>query len=60
MSDRLISVKDAKSQLGVGTNAIYDLLNNRELTRIKIGNRTLIAQSEISSFIAKKLTEAAA
>lgn len=60
MQDRLISVKEAKSQLSVGTNAIYNMMNSGELTRIKIGNRTLIAQSEISSFIAKKLGEAAA
>ena len=60
MSDRLISVKDAKSQLGVGTNTIYNLMNSGELRFIKMGRRTLFSQNEIQAFIQRKLEEAAA
>ena len=58
--DRLLSVDEAKAQLSIGTTAFYDLLKNNELRRIKLGRKTVIAQSDIQAFIQKKLEEAAA
>lgn len=60
MSDRLISVKEAKERLGVGTNTVYNLMNANELRFIKMGRRTLISENEIQAFIQRKLEEATA
>ncbi|WP_336986474.1 helix-turn-helix domain-containing protein [Altererythrobacter aquiaggeris] len=60
MPDSLLSVDEAKRQLSVGTTLIYSMMKSGELRRVKLGGKTLIAQSDIQAFIAKKLEEAAA
>ena len=57
--DRLLSVDEAKGQLSIGTTALYDLMKTGELRRIKLGRKTVLAQSDIQAFIQKKLEEAA-
>ena len=57
--DRLLTVDEAKRQLSVGTTLIYSLMKEGQLRRVKLGGKTLIAQSDIQAFIQKKLEEAA-
>ena len=60
MQDRLVPVEEAKKQLSVGTTILYRLMKEGQLRRVKLGGKTLIAQSDIQAFIEKKLEEAAA
>ena len=60
MQDRLVPVEEAKQQLSVGTTILYRLMKEGQLRRVKLGGKTLIAQSDIQAFIQKKLEEATA
>lgn len=57
--DRLMTVEEAKRQLSIGTTLIYAMMKQGQLRRVKLGGKTLIAQSDIQAFIQKKLEEAA-
>lgn len=50
---RLITVKQAISLLGIGRTLFYELLEVGSLKAVKIGRRRLIALSEIESFIGR-------
>ena len=58
MTERFYTVDEAKAQLGIGTTAFYALLKSGEIRRVKIGRRTVIANSNLQTFMAQKLEEA--
>lgn len=58
--DKLLTPDEAKKQLSVGTTILYRLMKEGQLRRVKLGGKTLIAQSDIQAFIEKKLEEATA
>lgn len=59
-NDRLLSIREACTKLGVGKTTLYSLLfTEKRIIAIKIGNRTLVAESEVDRFIAELLKAAA-
>ena len=60
MTDSLITVEEAKKRLCIGTTLIYDLMKSGDLRRIKVGRKTLLAESNVQSFIQRKVAEAGA
>lgn len=55
---RFVTVDEAKRQLCLGTNAIYDLIKANELRRIKLGRKTVFLASDVTDFIHRKVAEA--
>lgn len=50
--DRLIySVNEAASILGVGRTTIYELIREQRLLSVKIGQRRLVAKSDLEAFV---------
>jgi excisionase family DNA binding protein len=49
---RLISIKQAVFELGIGRSALYELISAGAIKTIKIGRRRLIAREAIEDFIA--------
>ena len=58
MTEKFVTVDEAKDALCIGTTALYALMKAGELRRIKLGRRTVLAQSDIQAFMVKKLEEA--
>ena len=54
----LHSLPDACGRLGIGRSKLYELIAAGDLKVIKIGRRSLIAESELHRYVTK-LTEAA-
>ena len=55
---RLISIKEACRQLGIGRTTFYHLRESGELKGVcRIGGRTLVSQAAIDEFIAQRLDE---
>jgi len=52
-----VGVDDAAALMGVGVSTVYRLLKRGELTRLKLGHRTLIRLSEIEAFIDRLAVE---
>lgn len=53
---RLISIKEAHRQLGIGRTTFYHLRESGELTGVcRIGGRALISQAAIEEFVARRL-----
>lgn len=48
-------IEDAARRLGVSRSTIYNLITTKELTPFKVGNRTLIAESELHRFVAARM-----
>ena len=49
---RIVPVPQAKELLGgIGTTKFYELMNNRQITRVKIGARTFITTESIDSYL---------
>lgn len=53
------SVADACRRLGVGRTTLYELIAARELLTFKLGQRTLIPESELQRFVAERMGVAA-
>lgn len=49
---RLLSIKQAIFELGVGRTSIYELINTGELKTVRIGRRRFVAIEAIDEFIA--------
>ena len=49
---RLLSVKQATFELGIGRSAVYELIAAGTLKTVKIGRRRLVAREAIEEFIA--------
>jgi excisionase family DNA binding protein len=52
-------IPDACRRIGCGRTTIYELLASGAIRAIKIGNRTLIPESELQRFVQTRLSEAA-
>jgi excisionase family DNA binding protein len=52
-------IPDACRRIGIGRTTIYELISAGELRVIKLGNRTLIPESELQRFIETRLAAAA-
>lgn len=50
---RLLDVKQATQQLGVGRSTVFGLMASGELRSVKIGRRRLIPERAISEYIAR-------
>jgi excisionase family DNA binding protein len=50
-SDRLLSIDQAASALGIGRTALYDELTDGRLRSFKVGRRRLIPASAVAAFI---------
>ena len=52
MADRMVvSVAEAASALGVGTDAVYALVRTGELRAARIGRRWLIPRAELAAWL---------
>jgi excisionase family DNA binding protein len=56
-SDRLLSIDQAASALGIGRTALYDELTNGRLRSFKVGRRRLIPASAIDAYIETRAAE---
>jgi 7-cyano-7-deazaguanine synthase len=56
----LLSVKEAAAALGISKSGVYRLLEAGELTRLKVGSRTLFEQRELERYIATQRAAGAA
>lgn len=52
------TVPAACQRLGISRTTIYELLKQREIRSFKVGNRTLIPDSDLRAFVAKRLEAA--
>jgi excisionase family DNA binding protein len=46
-----VSVREASHLLSLGTTKIYELINLGQLTRIKVGRKSLITSASIFDFV---------
>jgi excisionase family DNA binding protein len=44
-----MSIKAAQDYLGVGETTIHRLMNQKKLTKYKVGSRTLLKRSEVEA-----------
>ena len=51
LPDRLLSVEEAASRLGIKRTALYSLIQSGELGSIRVGRRRLVAESTLGDFI---------
>jgi excisionase family DNA binding protein len=51
------SIPDVCRRLSIGRSTVYELINSRQLKTIKVGQRTLIPESELRRFVAERLAE---
>jgi len=50
---RLLAIKQAIYELGIGRTAIYELINDGKLKTVKIGRRRLVPIEAIDELVAK-------
>lgn len=51
MSNLLVSLDEAASELGVGQTTLFKLLSSGELKGVKIGRRRLIPRAELEAYV---------
>jgi len=56
---QLYSVKETCARLNIGRTLLYGLVADGKLTPVKIGGRTLFAESELDRYIAELMAAAA-
>lgn len=49
----VLTVKDLKEILPIGTNNIYKLIHSNEIKHIRIGNKILIPKINLINFLSK-------
>jgi excisionase family DNA binding protein len=54
----LHSINDTKSLLNCGRNTVYNLVNRKQLTLIKMGRRSLITDESIREYVNRRIVEA--
>ena len=58
---RLYHIDDARAQLGgIGLSTIYDLMNDGEITKVKIGRRTMITGASLDAYVERLAAASAA
>lgn len=55
---KLVSLQDACHKLAISRSTIYELIERQEFTRIKIGKKVCLLQSELADFVNRKVAEA--
>lgn len=50
--DRLLSIDEAASALGIGRSRLYDEIGAQRIASIKVGRRRLVSAGAIADFIA--------
>jgi excisionase family DNA binding protein len=58
-NNKLLNVQEACAKLGVGKTSLYVLVTEKKISVVKIGSRTLFAESELDRFIGELLATAA-
>lgn len=48
---KLLNIEQALGQLQIGRSALYNLINRKQLTAVKIGRRTLFRSQDIKNYI---------
>ena len=51
--DRLLSVDEASSMLGIGRSRLYDELTAQRVRSVKVGRRRLVPSGAITAYIAE-------
>ena len=59
MTRLLHTIPDAAETLGIGRSTLYNLISSGQITAVKIGRRTLVAQDELERYV-RSLTEVSA
>ena len=54
MEELLVSVEAAARSLGVGRDAVYELLASGQLPRIKVGRRTLVPVAAVREWVERQ------
>ena len=52
---QLLTITQASSRINICRTAIYNLMKTGQLHKVKIGRKTLFAESEISDFITQRI-----
>lgn len=52
------AIPDVCRRLGIGRSTVYELIGAGQIKTIKIGQRTLIPESELRRFVAERLERA--
>jgi excisionase family DNA binding protein len=58
-NDCLLNVPEACKKIGVGKTTLYQLVTDKKIAVVKIGNRTLFAESDLDRFIGELMASAA-
>lgn len=53
-----VPISEACRIIGCQRTKFYQLLNEKEIVRIKVGNRSLVPIASLRDFVARKMTEA--
>jgi predicted DNA-binding transcriptional regulator AlpA len=48
---RLVEIPDVMAELGLGRTKVYDLIETKQLTRVRIGSRAYVLRESLDSFI---------
>ena len=51
MTRLLHTIPDAAETLGIGRSTLYNLISSGQITAVKIGRRTLVAQDELERYV---------
>lgn len=51
MEQIAVSIAEAARTIGIGRTKIYELINEGELSRLKVGRRTLVTVHSISGLV---------
>lgn len=56
MEDRLLTIDEGRKILNCGRTYFYELIKTQKLKAVKMGRKTLVAQTEIEAFKASLKT----
>jgi excisionase family DNA binding protein len=54
VEERLLSIKDVAEWLGVSERTVFRMMDNNEITGIKIGNRWKFKSDDIKAFVQRQ------
>jgi excisionase family DNA binding protein len=54
---RFISVRDFRDITGLGATRVYQLINDGELRRVKLGKKTVFVESEVKDWLNLKIKQ---
>ncbi len=57
-SPLLHTIEQTRELLACGRNSVYNLVNRKELTMIKMGRRSLITDESIREYVNRRIVEA--